>query len=1313
MSIPLSFGSNNIQVYAYEGFDFTVETPAGQSFSSLSNSSGLTPAPLYFFAPDASGNTQFRVSGNASTLVPSSRAESFTVTLSNGSNSVNTVTVNPGRFLDASSNTFVGRSYTFFRNEFVQSTLGAPFRLFSPSFKLKPISSIPSLPPGLTFVRVDDFSFDISGYPTVTVPNSNYQIIGVQDGGSRVITTRFNMIISNDRIQLKAVNPMISNMQVGTAITPCVITAVVPQGINVLRYTFSNLPDGIVVTDISGNVKSSPFFPSDPSYTLIISGIPTIAAAESFRTLTDGRTINIIATRTSPSPLVESSQPVKFTFQETVLFDTPTLQTLYTGVPVDPSLNFFRAQTYFPTGSEITSMVASSLPAGLSLSPPVGGIANLTGTPTTAGSATYTITASNANGRSRDYPALIPILNDVVTFVSPTPSNGSTFDFVISKPADSSNIRFVAEAGSKFPVTLSAPALAGTGLSLDSNGRIVGVPTTLAPLTSLAVTATAATTLVTATRTVNFRILDDQFTFADICGNNFKFVQNVPITPFPVSVTTLSERNVIGYTQTGLPTGITISPTGIISGTPSVASPTSGNATITATTGYSFGSRDFSYNLTPDSILFTVPRDSYSYLAGDTIPTIDVEGVAFSGTPVGNFSLSLPSSYGLTITNDGQLSGRWTTSIPPQQVLPSSCNFTISAQANTLTGDLSASLTANPILENTSFVFLGDKFYSYNDVSWTNITTPTLSNGGNEGFDIVIKNNRVDGNYILGTAANRIIRSTNAVNFSFVDITTAAPLVSKLAFRPTGTTWWVSGQDTYDGNTRADLKQSDNNGITWYSKSILQTGGRYLLTRNSNNISGINPYLDGGVSLAYKDGVMLVGGLYDGTDSPVMLRSTNEGSSWTGVTNEFSQESAYFNTDVSGMWIATGSDAYRTVDAANTSVTSNYFTTATDTIKYSTDQGATWLTTGITGAFNMFGYEIIYASNTWLATGVSVPTPSGPKYFIPELRWSSNGSNWTKIDLSTSPLFNPGNSNPFKAVAPLPLGSMNYDGSNWNVFVQRETSFGSEIYNIIELYSSPTVDSGNWTVQDLTSIFDPSGSGIGSNRFLSYTRPQYLRTSRDKNINITLSFQTGIGNGPDIVSPSSSILLYQYVPATIQVVADPDTLANPAYFFIASDDLPPGLTFNPLTKTISGKAAQIGTFTTPVYAKNNDGITLLNLSFTVIIPRIIRKQDGAGAYTSLLKQYTEVLGAQNARDSRVLPNQEYRLGEFMSPVPGDVVTAPFDPRRCKNCAKTDCPSVLESADGGFGSPVTCNVLDGNTTGGDFIDAGNAGTNVCD
>lgn len=1294
MSIPLSFGSNTIQVYAYEGFDYTIVNPFG--FASLSNSSGLDPQSLYF-SLDGSGNTRFSVSDLASTLVASSRPETFTVTATNGSSSVNTVTINPGRFLDPSRNTLFGNSYTFYKNEPIRNTLGYPLRLVAPSFSLKQPTSIPTLPPGLSFVNVASNIYDISGYPLVTVPNSNYQIIGVQNGGSKVVTTRFNMVFSNERIQLNVVNPLITNMDIGIPITPCVITSIPPIGTSVIRYSFPTFPDGITPTDLSGNTVVSPFQPSDSNYTLILSGTPTSKAAYAYKNAgrgASGAIFPITATRTVPTPLIETSQNVQLAFGETILFDLSSVPPLYVDVPLDSSSIFFRARSYFDTCDNIASITASSLPSGLSLNYTSGSDrAYVTGTPTTVSSGNYTIQAVNSNSKTRDYTVPITVAQDSVSFIPPTTVD-VCFNFVLSRPVSSnltgyypSNIQFVAQAASRLPVTLSAPALAGTGLSLDSNGVITGIPTAVTPLTDLTVTATVTGSPAIATKTVKFAILNDQFTFTDVCANNFNFVENVAITPFQIPVTTLSGRNVIDFAQSNLPTGLSISPAGVISGTPTQSSPTSGNITITPTTGYASGSNTYPYTLVPDSILFTVPQDSYSYIAGQSV-SIQVDGTSYSGTPVRNFALTLPTSYGLNISaNTGLMGGAWTNSIPPNQVLPSSCNFDITAIAGGLTGTLPVSFTANPVLQHTSFVWQEGSLYAYNDVSWNRVLS-----GVSNTFDIVIKTSNVDGNIIMGTAAGTIVRSINAVDFSATTIT-SSQVFSELAFDPGSTVWWASGTSLLSGSNTARLSRTDDNGLTWTDYSFLSnTSSQFILPRSSNQFP-VSPYLNGGIALSYKNGIMLAGGLSSNVGStPSILRSTDQGVTWSNVTGGFAAETAYINTDHPTIWVATGSTAYKTIDG------NTYGSPAsTDTIKYSTDQGQTW--SNASGGFTMFGYELVYANNTWVATGISY---AGGYDLV--LKYSTDGSNWTDATLFGTDPFS--NVSPFPT-PPLPLGSINYDGSNWNVFVQRQDASTNWVS---EIYSSPdiTASSGGWTITDVTSQFLTPADA--NRRFVSYTRPQWLRISRNRNIDILLSFNTGIGSGPTITSPSDSILLYQYVQTSIEVASsNPDVL-----FFISDEALPPGLDFNPLTGIISGKPAQQGTFQTEIYAKfrNTTGVTKKVINFTVNVPRVIRKQDGAGAYTSLLKQYTEVLAAQSARDNHVLPTQDRRLGEFMSPVPAAVTTAVL-PKACLVCRRVECPAVAASQAVDAGEVITtvCDFIDANS--GDVFDAGSAEANVCD
>lgn len=1285
MTTVLPFSNNAINVYAYEGFSYTISNPnLTYSLQTVSNSSGFGPSPsALYFTKNANTSYTFAVS-DLSTNLTAGRTENFILQTVSGSSiltSSNTVTVNAGRFLDGSGLTLSNNVYTFYKNEAIP-----PIRLVAPSFKLKQPTSIPTLPPGLSFVSNASNIYDITGIPSVTVPTSNYQIIGVENGGSKVITTKFNMVISNERLQLNlAGSPIISGMTIGTPITSRTFTTIPPIGSSAVRYTFPTLPDGITATDSLGNIVSSPFPPLDPSYTMIIQGTPTLTAAYAFANASvgsNGATYTIQASRTFPS-LLQTNQNLTFAFAETVLFDLSTIQPLYTGVPLVAGQNFFRAATYFTSNVPITDISSTSLPAGLTIVFDASSSrGNLVGTPTVAGSANYTIRATNSNAEIRDYITPITVATDTVTFISPSPAIDTSYSFILSRPVDQVKtgyypypITFAAEAGSRLPVVLSAPGLAGTGLSL-SNGTIVGIPTSVLPLTTISVNATVTGSPATASRTVKIEILNDAFEFGTVASSNFAFIQNIPITPFQIPVTTLSGRNVINFTTSGGPSGVTINPGGVVSGTPLSSTPISGNFSVIPTTGYASASQDFSYTLFPDNILLTVPQSTYSYIAGDPI-SIQVTGTAYSGANVNHFTLT--PNYGPVINSTtGLISGNWTDSIPPNTVLPANGTLTIGCSANNVTDTLVGTFTTIPSISRASFAWIGSVFYKYNDVSWT--ADPKVFGG--DGFDIVIKNSNVTGNFVVAAASNVIYRSST-IN-DFLPITTDQDWCSTLAFNPDTSTWWCSGLRTMDDAVkRAAVIHSENNADSWDLLSLLESSGNYMLTRDSNSNVG-NAYLRGGIALGYGQGVLMAGGLTDDASSPVMLRSTDDGLSWSSsITGGFTKETAYFNTENPGIWVATGSSGYKSFDNVVSS-SDPIFTTDTETIKYSTDQGQTW--SNAIGGFNMFGYEVVYANNTWVATGVDVVSnaPVFEKIYTLRLKYSTDGMNWNN---ATPFAFDISSSLPF--IAPLPLGSMNYDGSNWNVFRTDISGSSPKLYSTTSI-SNPTSGWTNTTVSSLPS---------NVSRVISYTRPQYLRTSDpdSPNLVITLSFDLRVGEGPLITSPSlRSFLLYQYIPVSIQLAAA--HVSGNVYFFITNAELPPGLTFNPLTNIISGKPAQIGNYTTQVFAQDASGITVDSFNFTVNVPKLLRKQDGAGAYTSLLKQYTEVLAAQSGRDQRMLPNQERRLGEFMSPVPATVITQAFS----TDC--TTCPPVGTNVTDVSGSGVLELSLGAFTTVTAFIDA---------
>ncbi len=102
-------------------------------------------------------------------------------------------------------------------------------------------------------------------------------------------------------------------------------------------------------------------------------------------------------------------------------------------------------------------------------------------------------------------------------------------------------------------------------------------------------------------------------------------------------------------------------------------------------------------------------------------------------------------------------------------------------------------------------------------------------------------------------------------------------------------------------------------------------------------------------------------------------------------------------------------------------------------------------------------------------------------------------------------------------------------------------------------------------------------------------------------------------------------------------------------------NLPRGLRFVPNTNgtsgTIVGAPVDVQSEYAPgyIFVVNGQFTKVLQFSFKVVIPRVIRKQTSAGAYTALVREYTEVNAAQNAVNSRVLPNETESLGEFMAP----------------------------------------------------------------
>ena len=995
-----------------------------------------------------------------------------------------------------------------------------------------------------------------------------------------------------------------------------------------MRYTWSPPPPaGIQFRDRYGNAISGSTYSVDTTYdasfTLTLSGTITEAQLLTFATSNlSNYTVTVTGARTAPLPSLSPSLPKTITFQfgETIFFNSNVPpRGLYVGLPV--SNYSYSAKTYFPAlmDTSIGSIEVTDgfLPDGLDAS-----FTRLTqrftfaGTPTTAASYGFTLTASNDMGISVSLPVTATVRNDSVTI---TALSDSCFNFIQTRSLSNGKTGFYPYPISYFVSSDSGcnAILTGAnlpaGVSLVSNGTtydLSGRPTTATGLTTATLTGSVSATGATATKTFQYSVSEEAFFFPrDPQDVSFNFIQNVPVTPVQIDVSTLSENSVIRFSAPSIPSALQVTNTGLVRGTP--LGSTSGTFDVTAFTAYASGSKTYSYAMTPDQVLLE-PAVYTTVTAPGRSVSIPIFGYSVSAVTVSNFRFESAFPYGLTIhPTTGLLSGTLASS------LPSSTTFNLLGSAGIVDGSLGGTMTTdNLTVSRAAMIEIQDQsnlrvYYSDDGGSiWG------LAASSNGLVAARVGANNID-TYLIPTSSDAVLRSTTGSSYTSVALgqSSNTPLMTGIAYKPGSSIWWIGGTISNDAGRTVYVFKTEDDGLTWDTSS---TPGAEFTDRSSNMTPGAgvyNAYLYGGVDLAYKDGVLLMGG---GTG---VVRSVDDGASWTEVPSGLS-EVGRFSLDQDFLWVAVGSSMYP-------SRTENYFsyTVPAVTSVYSLDQGLTW--TPATSGFNMNAYEILYANGVWIASGLDRVGPVCRTH----IRYSFDGVNWPiltdipAMDFSFTLDIRP----------PGPLGVIGYDQGVWKIL--RTPGDGTA-----RLYSHPgdtPIDSG-WTFIEITSEFP----GIGTqSQFSSYT-VQTIDPGADVT---TITFPLP-NTGPTFISPAqSTYVVWQYMPLPPIVFSAPGA---DAYFV---SPLPVGLTWNSATRTITGSCVQLGTQSFIVYAKNS-GITAFTVTLIVNVPRIIKQQGGAGAYTSLLRDYTEVVAAINARDTRVNPVEEVALGSFASPYAPDVVT---------------------------------------------------------
>jgi hypothetical protein len=438
-----------------------------------------------------------------------------------------------------------------------------------------------------------------------------------------------------------------------------------------------------------------------------------------------------------------------------------------------------------------------------------------------------------------------------------------------------------------------------------------------------------------------------------------------------------------------------------------------------------------------------------------------------------------------------------------------------------------------------------------------------------------------------------------------------------IVYDAASSTWWIGGT-LLDTTRSVYVFKSTDDGLTWDAGTLIPG-----LQDRSGNISpgsGVySAYLYGGVDLASRDGILLVGGKQ-------IARSSTGGTAWTTSTSSLI-EVGRFSLEQGTVWLAVGSSLY-------SSLNDNTYTADATTIVYSLDQGETW--SDAPGGFNMNAYDIVYGNGVWLAYGLD---RSGSE-FLARIRYSFDGLTWAILTSIPSRTYG----TTIAAFVIGGVGAITYTGSEWRV-ISPDLTYADRA--IVYTHPADTPIDAGWSTSILFSV-----PGNVAERLVSYSS-QTVDPGPDISI---IRFPTG-ANPPTFISPAqSTYVAWQYMP--LPPITFAATGTYPISYFVSS--LPVGLTWDPVTRTITGAAVQIGTQTFTVYAledkPGDDAVTAFTVTLIVEVPRIVKQQTGAGAYTSLVRQYTTVNAAQNARDTRAFPTQVRGIGEFASPYPPDVIT---------------------------------------------------------
>lgn len=1251
--------NNRITVYQFQPFTYVFDA------TSMISLAGTSPELFPYCSINPSVDTRLEFTAPSGIPVSYSNLLSLVLTV-DGQRFSYDVSVLPGRWTATPSS-----PYVLYQGEALTPIV------FDADVDIADVFSQPSLPPGLRFESVSARSKRLTGTPLLTSNATSYLIVGRTTTG-RLISTTIVITVAPERLVVNGGPIVVSGMSVDTALLPRTLTANVPvTATTSLRYTATSLPPGLYFADATGNPVSLPFQPTDASRTIRIEGTPTIATAREFRSRAGpSRQYTWTTLVTGTVGTLTSSVSCSFTFGPTVLFDGESealAPQLFQGVPLASPPPLFRAYRYFQdTGVAITDLSDNgTLPSGLGLGPLNAGGRFLTGTPTTVGTTTTNFSALDASGNRGTMTIPFTIASNTITLTASGLNGGTTF----VQSRDLSNalvgyydapISFTGVSAAGLAVSYSASGLEGMDIVLEGN-TLTGTP--ILPAPSRLVRITASDDFASSSLTFSASVLADQFTFTP-ASLTLTGIQNIAISPRQVFATALSGRTILGYTLVGAPAGLSITTSGQLQGTPLTAG--TGTFSIVASTGFATGSLSVSYDITPDFVLATMPNRVITPLfPGDALPPQQMTAKSFVGRPINRYDLSFDtyegtrtSFYGLTMnSNTGIFSGTFCNSISNGvPIYPASERCWVHAFAGNAMGEVAVDMSVenrtillqNIGIRNGTSNFLG--IFSGSSFESLVASSNEFSSGETLRLLRSFPRSDVSGSQTLAitTTQNLLFQSLplfeEMVPPALSNVLGATILSTYMKYSPTTTTTFSNVPLVVQGS---NLYVYTNGWETFRAVNSVFSLPATFTPRRRSPTNFTHSYKDNAVAVAghYVDGnnfSIVLGGVYNAILGGSMIRLQGN-STWFAVATGFQQETGAISTN-GPVWVAVGSDGTQT--SLNTNLESD-----TITIKYSTDFGQTW--SNANGGPNIIGQCVVYGgvSNRplWVMTGVSKNFTNGN--VTREVWASSDGSTWILLpDISLSSgttLYDVNGSIPFL------LGPVFAQNNTFNIFARHvdRIESGTTYYKTV-CYSNvvPLLEATNaWVISsdDYKTAFGTASHPDDLDVVGRDPIGTLINTGEPAN-RITMTFDTFDVGGPTLSLPQD-LTYTQYVPVSLVISG---TGTGRLYLFMETTDVPDGFTFNAITNTFSGTPLHQGTFSIPILAKDDTGTRSYTFSFRVVPPSFTKRYDGAGAFTSLIRQYTPVNAAQNARDGRVLNTEEQGLGAFMAPVPPDVTSAP-------------------------------------------------------